>query len=214
MSPREKPAYDVAILASDPDLDELMLLLLGEMEYRAIASAPENLPAARIFIVNLDHAPSAEAAGGLRGSVIIGISGRGEPPPEQLSIECLAILRRPVGFEDFRNTVRKTMSEAGKLLLFAEDKPQVRQFELDIPSRCISSGNISVRLTPNELILLSRLIELRGEAVERQELSRLIGAGASNKTEVYISNIRRKLESAFGDKLIYTVRGVGYMIKK
>ena len=84
MSPRERPAYDAAVLSSEPDLDELILMLLGETGCRAVVSAPENLLAARILIANLDHAPSAKTIGGLRGAVIVGISRHEESLPEPL----------------------------------------------------------------------------------------------------------------------------------
>ena len=120
-------------------------------------------------------------------------------------------MHRPISFENLKHCQSGYVKSASPLS--SEEKPRVRQLELDPPSRRVSSGNTSVQLTPNEFILLFRLIESRGEAVPRDDLARLIGAGASNKTEVYISNIRRKLEAAFGDRLIHTVRGGGYMIK-
>ncbi|HOA84865.1 MAG: winged helix-turn-helix transcriptional regulator [Clostridiales bacterium] len=213
MSPKKKAVYDAAVLASDPVLDELLLLLLGEMGCRATTADAEKLPAARILIVNLDDEASVKAAAGLRGSIMIGISRHEDSIPGVLGQKCRAILHRPVSFEGFRNTVREAMSEIGRLSLTTGGRSKARRFELDLTSRCVSSGATSVKLTPSELALFSRLIEARGKTVPRDELARLIGAGASNKTEVHISNLRQKLEKTFGDRLIYTIRGGGYMIK-
>jgi DNA-binding response OmpR family regulator len=38
-------------------------------------------------------------------------------------------------------------------------------------------------------------------------------AGASNVVDVYIRRLRRKIDDPFEDKLIETVRGVGYRIR-
>ncbi|MGI6167747.1 MAG: winged helix-turn-helix domain-containing protein [Eubacteriales bacterium] len=214
MSPKKKAAYDAVVLASDPVLDELLLLLLGETGCRATVADPGTLPAARVLIVNLDDDASAEAAAGLRGSVIIGISRHEDSIPGALRQKCRTILHRPVSFEDFRNAVREAVSEIGRLSLTTGGRSKARRLEIDLTSRCVSSGAASVKLTPSELTLLSRLIEARGKVVPRDELARLVGAGASNKTEVHISNLRQKLEKTFGDRLIYTVRGGGYMLKK
>ena len=38
-------------------------------------------------------------------------------------------------------------------------------------------------------------------------------AGDTNVVDVYIRYLRAKIDERFGDKYIYTVRGVGYVIK-
>ena len=45
------------------------------------------------------------------------------------------------------------------------------------------------------------------------ELSKLIGGASGNMCDVYICMLRKKIDDQFGVKLIYTVRGKGYMIK-
>ena len=37
---------------------------------------------------------------------------------------------------------------------------------------------------------------------------------ASNSLEVYIASLRRKMEAAGEPRLIYTVRGVGYVLRE
>ena len=39
-------------------------------------------------------------------------------------------------------------------------------------------------------------------------------AGGSNIVDVYVRYLRRKIDDPFGQKLIHTVRGMGYMLKE
>jgi DNA-binding response OmpR family regulator len=60
-------------------------------------------------------------------------------------------------------------------------------------------------------------MERRGEAVSREELSDCLATAGkksdSNKTEVYLCYLRRKLEKPTGRRWITTVRGVGYRLE-
>jgi DNA-binding response OmpR family regulator len=68
-------------------------------------------------------------------------------------------------------------------------------------------------LSDNEYKVLSVLCENRGEAVPREEICSLLGVTDGNMGDVYICHLRRKIDNKLGLKLIYTVRGKGYMLK-
>ena len=76
----------------------------------------------------------------------------------------------------------------------------------------------TIRLSDHEWTLFEMLNEAsgRGEYVTRSELEAAIGhdGDAGNIVDVYMCRLRRKLEAPFGKKLIYTVRGKGYILKK
>lgn len=80
------------------------------------------------------------------------------------------------------------------------------------------SSSVSVRrgspipLSPTEYKLLDALVSRRGQVLTYAEADEIIGGEGSNKANVYICFLRKKLESR-GDKLIYSVRGKGFMIK-
>ncbi len=75
-------------------------------------------------------------------------------------------------------------------------------------------GEKRVALSPNEASVLSLLLQNRGMPVSRERLSEQIGGVGSNKTDVYICFLRRKLEELGCAHSIVTVRGKGYCIKK
>ena len=68
-------------------------------------------------------------------------------------------------------------------------------------------------LSDYELKVFELLCERTGEAVSRDEINALLGACGGNIGDVYICRLRKKLEADGARRLIYTVRGKGYMIK-
>ena len=74
-------------------------------------------------------------------------------------------------------------------------------------------GDVNIPLSDNEYRVLSALCESRGQAVPRDEICSLLGVTDGNMGDVYICHLRRKIDNKLGLKLIYTVRGKGYMLK-
>lgn len=81
------------------------------------------------------------------------------------------------------------------------------------PGGVIVSGEF-VALSPAEARIMRLLIEKQGECVRSDEIARAIADDANdNSVRVYIRFLRRKLDFAFEQRIIYTVRGKGYMLK-
>lgn len=72
-------------------------------------------------------------------------------------------------------------------------------------------GN-EIKLSSTEFKILDLLLSRKGEVVTCEEIDTLINNQNSNKTNVYICFLRKKLE-AQGDKIIYSIRGKGFTIK-
>jgi len=74
-------------------------------------------------------------------------------------------------------------------------------------------GNV-IRLTAREGALFELLLRRRGKVVSRAEIQARIWEDSfdlsTNIIDVYINALRRKLDSGERDRLIQTVRGVGY----
>lgn len=73
-------------------------------------------------------------------------------------------------------------------------------------------------LTPTEYAVLSRLYNKRGYPLSREDIQTMLyGEQADSRTnivDVYIRFLRKKIDDTYHVKLIHTVRGLGYMIKK
>ena len=80
-------------------------------------------------------------------------------------------------------------------------------------SRCAVINRKRISLSPMEYIIFDALIKRRGEIVSCEELERLTDGGKSNKINVHVCLLRKKLE-ADGTKIIYSVRGKGFIVKE
>jgi two-component system, OmpR family, alkaline phosphatase synthesis response regulator PhoP len=76
------------------------------------------------------------------------------------------------------------------------------------------SGDALLDLTPTEFSLLLELAQHAGRVLSREQLlDRVWGIdyyGTERVVDVYVGQVRRKLEEVTGEPLIQTVRGVGY----
>jgi two-component system response regulator PhoP len=74
-----------------------------------------------------------------------------------------------------------------------------------------------IALTAMEYRVLEYLAMRRGALVSKEELLEHLydynWEKFGNVIEVYISGLRRKIESVAGEKLIQTVRGLGYTLR-
>lgn len=85
---------------------------------------------------------------------------------------------------------------------------------LDPASHVVRQSGEPVMVSRREFALLQKLMENAGRVISRESLNQtLYGWGEnidSNALEVHIHNLRKR----FGNNLIRTIRGVGYMIEK
>ena len=88
---------------------------------------------------------------------------------------------------------------------------------LDPARHTAAYGGVPIQLTYKEFLLLQTLLENRDIVQTRDMLMEKVWgydyAGETNVVDVYIRYLRQKIDSAFGVKLIHTVRGVGYVLK-
>lgn len=88
--------------------------------------------------------------------------------------------------------------------------------ELDIPRHRASRAGRRIDLTPKEFALLSLLVRRRGEVLSRTLISELVWEmnfdSDTNVVDVAVRRLRSKVDDPFDEKLIRTVRGVGYVL--
>ena len=84
-------------------------------------------------------------------------------------------------------------------------------------SRLVDRAGDPVELTRTEFNLLELLLRNAGQVLTRELiLDRVWGYDfqtTSNSLEVYVGYLRRKTEAGGGERLIHTVRGVGYVAR-
>jgi DNA-binding response OmpR family regulator len=107
------------------------------------------------------------------------------------------------------------------LLRRASDAPGEQVFRhgdlvVDFGRRRVQRGADEIPLTRRELEVLERLVRARGHAVPREELLDEIWGAVTSEAgaslEVIVGRLRRKLDTAGGERLIRTIRGHGYAL--
>jgi len=92
--------------------------------------------------------------------------------------------------------------------------------EMNVLTRNASRGGKHLDLTAREFELLEYLLRYKGEVVSREMLAHHVWKEAVRATpldniiDVHINRLRRKVDEPFERKLIYTVRGVGFVLRE
>ena len=98
-----------------------------------------------------------------------------------------------------------------------QQKPKVGKLVLHSGQCRVERDGRNIDLTPREFALLEFLIENPGKTHSRSTLSQRVwnmpAEANTNIVDVYIKYLRDKLDGGFEDKLIRTVRGMGYLFQ-
>jgi DNA-binding response OmpR family regulator len=88
---------------------------------------------------------------------------------------------------------------------------------VDTVTRTVKRGERIVDLAPREYRLLEFLLRSRGRVCSRMAIVETVWDyhfdPGTNLVDVYIMRLREKLDGNSGNKLLHTVRGVGYVMK-
>ena len=99
----------------------------------------------------------------------------------------------------------------------AAGRPRGRRPARSTPPRTGSSrGDVEVELTPRQFSLLEFLLRRAGEVLSEGEILDHVWDfafdGDPNIVEVYVGQLRRRIDEPFGRAGLQTVRGVGYRL--
>jgi len=125
-------------------------------------------------------------------------------------------LVKPFALEELlarlRALLRRTGFSAGEEVLRVED------LELRPAARTVRRGDRDIDLTRTEFDLLELLMVNAGIVLVRHVIyERIWGFDfetTSNSLDVYVGYLRRKTEAGGEPRLIHTVRGVGYVVRR
>ena len=94
---------------------------------------------------------------------------------------------------------------------------RVGDLELDRLRHTVARGGKPVPLQPREFRLLEYLMKHAGQVVTRTMLLENVWDyhfdPQTNVIDVHVSRLRGKIDKGFGEPLLHTVRGAGYMIR-
>jgi DNA-binding response OmpR family regulator len=93
---------------------------------------------------------------------------------------------------------------------------QVADLTLDTATHRVERGGTIIDLTSKEYAVLECLMREAGQVLTRTTIADHVwsydACHQSNVVDVYIRNLRRKIDDPFAVKLIHTLRGVGYRL--
>ena len=124
-------------------------------------------------------------------------------------------LTKPFAFEELlariRALSRRPQQTTGKILTVAD-------LSIDTTNYQIKRGTKEIRLSSKEYSLLECLVRHAGQILNKDQIIQYVWSYESdilpNTVEVYIRNLRQKIDQPFKKKLIQTIRGFGYKISE
>lgn len=88
---------------------------------------------------------------------------------------------------------------------------------VDTEKRTVFRDGREIYLLPKEFTILEYLIRNQGIVLSREQLENQIWnyeyAGSSNNIDVYMSRLRKKIDSGSQVKLLHTIRGTGWVLR-
>jgi DNA-binding response OmpR family regulator len=100
-----------------------------------------------------------------------------------------------------------------------QERPAVLRagdLRLDPATHRVRRGDTQVELTPRQFSLLEFLMRRRGDVLSKTEILEHVWDfafdGDPNIVEVYVGQLRRRVDEPFGRSSLRTVRGVGYRL--
>lgn len=126
-------------------------------------------------------------------------------------------LVKPFAFPELLARIR-ALSRRG----ISESSPNLRvaDLEVDVVGRSVMRAGHTLDLTAREFELLEYLMRHQGHVVSREMLARDVWKEAGRHTpldnviDVHVARLRRKVDDQFDQKLVHTVRGVGFVLRE
>jgi len=124
-------------------------------------------------------------------------------------------LAKPFDFAEVLARVRTLLRRGGKEI--QASKIDIGDMVVDLAKRRVTRGDKRIDLTGKEFLLLEFLLLHQGEVVTRSLIASNVWDmnfdSDTNVIDVAIKRLRGKIDSDFDDKLIHTVRGMGYILE-
>lgn len=97
---------------------------------------------------------------------------------------------------------------------------RIGTLEIDPVTRTVLREGLRLELTVREFELLEFLVRNKGRVVSREMLARDVwkepgrATPLDNVIDVHVARLRKKLDDPFENKLLHTVRGVGFILSE
>ena len=126
-------------------------------------------------------------------------------------------LTKPFAFEELLARVHVLLRRAGTEKAVS-DEITLSDLTVNLRKKTVCRAGKEIALTSREYAILEYLIRNAGAVLTREQIQSGVWGyeyeGVSNMIDVYIRNLRKKLDEGHEKKLIHTVRYTGYVLKE
>jgi len=122
---------------------------------------------------------------------------------------------KPFAFAELLARIRaieRRRAATGPLLAHAD-------LQMDVYTRRVTRAGRPIDLTAREFTVLEQLLRASGQVVSRDSLARDVwqererSMTLDNVIDAHIARLRKKVDDETGERLIHTVRGVGFVLR-
>lgn len=123
-------------------------------------------------------------------------------------------LAKPFEFDEFLARIRALLRrrEGGRTQLGFED------LQMDLIQRKVRRGTTDISLTQKEFSLLEYFLRNANRPLTRTEIGENVWDvhfdNESNVIDVYVRHLRKKIDEPFHNRLLHTVTGYGYVLRR
>ncbi|MCD7980536.1 MAG: winged helix-turn-helix domain-containing protein [Fusobacterium sp.] len=124
---------------------------------------------------------------------------------------------KPFSFIELLGRIRAIIRRTIKTSVVGNNIITIKDLSINFLTREVSRGNKIIELTYKEFSLLEYLVRNKNLVLSRTMIKEKIWSinftSNTNIVDVYMTHLRSKIDKNHKEKLIYTVRGVGYILK-
>lgn len=125
-------------------------------------------------------------------------------------------LSKPFEFKELLARIRSLTKRQSKQV--NDNQLRIADLVLDINRKSVIRAGKKIDLTSKEFSLLEYFLRNQDRVIPRAELSKHVWKvdfdTGTNMVEVYVNYLRKKIDKDFGNKLIHTQFGMGYILKE
>ncbi|WP_411678969.1 response regulator transcription factor [Clostridium thailandense] len=190
----------------------------GREALKKVETTDYNLILLDIMIPNLNGIEVCRRIRQFSSVPIIMLTAKSDIPDKVLGLDVGAndYLTKPFAIEELLARIR--VYERNVILKDNSEILKVKDVVLDNKTHQVWRSNREIELTKKEYSILEMMLINKNIVLTREQLIEEVWGydyiGDTNVVDVFIRYLRSKIDDDFEDKLITTVRGVGYVIKE
>ena len=216
----ERPISRLLQLTLEREGFKTAIELNGRRAYERILQEKYDLILLDVMLPGMDGMEICKKVREVSDVPIIMLTARDEirDKVEGLDLGANDYMTKPFAAEELLARIRNVLRRHNERVRAIEETRYVIKNMILYPERYeVEVNGEPVELTHKEYALLKYLVENKNHVLSRDQILQTVWGydfiGDTNVVDVYISYLRSKIDDRFGEKYIFTTRGVGYAIR-